>query len=83
MTESATPLCGGGHDPSVSYHCGSCKQIEDLFKTAERLLPKYGNVAMFALNQATLRIEEFGEVYSMKLAQEFEAWLDKKGVRHV
>lgn len=55
-----------------------------MFKTAERLLPKYGNVAMFALNQATLlRIEEFGEVYSMKLAQEFEAWLDKKGVRHV
>lgn len=54
-----------------------------LFETAERLLPKYGNVAMFAINQASLIHLDLGVPFSMKLSQEFEAWLDKKGVQHV
>lgn len=53
-----------------------------IFETAERLLPKYGNVAWLALNQATLLHIDMGFVFSAKLVQEFEAWLDEKGVEH-
>lgn len=46
---------------------------EQLFITAERLLPKYGGIAQFALFQATLLHEELPPDEELNIL--FEEWL--------
>lgn len=50
---------------------------EELFKTAERLLPKYGGIAQFALFQATLLHEHF-DPWTTNLVVDFEKWLEER-----
>lgn len=50
---------------------------ETLFETAERLLPKYGGIAQFALFQATLLHGQI-EPWSEDLVKKFEKWLEER-----
>lgn len=54
---------------------------DELFEKAESLLPKYGDVAMFALLQATLLADDPDRPWSMELTEEFQAWLDERRER--
>jgi hypothetical protein len=49
---------------------------DELFKTAERLLPKYGDVPDLALIQATI-LHNFETPWTPELVDEFKQWLGK------